>query len=41
MTGFSTGLGAVVGAGDEVVVDAVVTLAAVGTTVGAAVGVSA
>lgn len=39
MTGFS-GLGAVVGAG-EMVVDAVVTLATVGRTVGAAVGVSA
>lgn len=41
MSGFSTGLGAVVGAGDKVVVDAVVTLAIVGGTVGAEVGVSA
>lgn len=40
MTGFPAGLGAEVGAG-EMVVDAVVTLAAVGRTVGAAVGVSA
>lgn len=41
MSGFSTGLGAVVGAGDKVVVDAVVTLAIVGGTLGAEVGVSA
>jgi len=34
-------LGAVVGAGDKVVVDAVVTFALVGRTVGAVVGVSA
>lgn len=41
MSGFSTGLGAVVGAGDKVVVDAVVTLAIVGGTVGLEVGASA
>lgn len=41
MSGFSTGLGAEVGVGDKVLVDAVVTLAIVGRTVGAEVGVSA
>lgn len=40
MSGFSTGLGGV-GAGDAVVVGAVVTLAIVGGTVGAEVGLSA
>lgn len=39
MSGFSTGLGGV-GAGGEEVVGAVVTLAIVGRTVGAEVGVS-
>lgn len=41
MSGFSAGLGVAVGAGDRVVADAVVTLAVVGRTVGAEVGVSA
>lgn len=40
MSGFSTG-STVVGAGDKVVVDAVVALAIVGGTVGTVVGVSA